>query len=151
MTHTQNYNLSQWSPEDRILRSDFNTDNAAIDTALAAHDATLANLTAVKGNCQIEAFSYIGTGVYGTGNPTVIRFRAMPLLYFILGPLFLAGVGGYPSANISTVNNGAVNTTINAAWSNNILRLTADRATYQANFKGETYNVVAFYAEDADT
>jgi len=34
MNHTTNYNLSQWEAEDFIRRTDFNADNAAIDTAL---------------------------------------------------------------------------------------------------------------------
>ena len=34
MEHTSNYNLSQWAGEDRILREDFNADNAKIDAAL---------------------------------------------------------------------------------------------------------------------
>jgi len=33
--YTQNYNLCQWEPEDPVLRTDFNADNAKIDAALA--------------------------------------------------------------------------------------------------------------------
>ena len=40
--HTTNYQLSQWETTDRILMEDFNSDNAKIDAALAAHDAALA-------------------------------------------------------------------------------------------------------------
>ena len=39
MEHTSNYNLSQWAGEDRILREDFNADNAKIEAALAAASA----------------------------------------------------------------------------------------------------------------
>ena len=35
MEHTSNYNLSQWAGEDRILREDFNADNAKIEYALS--------------------------------------------------------------------------------------------------------------------
>jgi len=95
MTHTQNYNLSQWSPTDRILRSDFNTDNAAIDTALAAHDDALANLTAHKGNCTLDYFTYYGHGKCGISNPTRITFPRMPALYIIAGrENMLIGRGG---------------------------------------------------------
>ena len=41
--HTTNYQLSQWETTDRILMEDFNSDNAKIDAALAAHDAALAS------------------------------------------------------------------------------------------------------------
>lgn len=36
MQQTENYALNQWDPEDRILRTDFNADNAKIDEAIAA-------------------------------------------------------------------------------------------------------------------
>ena len=36
MTHTTNFNLSQWSKSDRIQMADFNADNAKLDAALAA-------------------------------------------------------------------------------------------------------------------
>jgi len=34
--YTPNFNLCQWEAEDQVLRTDFNTDNARIDAALAA-------------------------------------------------------------------------------------------------------------------
>ena len=36
MDHTTNYQLSQWETTDRILMTDFNSDNAKIDAALKA-------------------------------------------------------------------------------------------------------------------
>ena len=35
MKKTQHYGLCQWDGEDRILREDFNEDNAKLDTAIA--------------------------------------------------------------------------------------------------------------------
>ena len=35
---TENYNLSQWEPEDKVLRGDFNEDNRKIDAAIKAVD-----------------------------------------------------------------------------------------------------------------
>jgi len=32
---TSNYNLNQWEPDDRVLRTDFNADNTKIDAALS--------------------------------------------------------------------------------------------------------------------
>lgn len=43
---TTNYNLNQWAAEDRVLREEFNQDNAKIDTALP----------------RFISGSYIGTG-----------------------------------------------------------------------------------------
>ena len=42
MTQTTNYGLTQWEAADRILMENFNTDNAKVDAALAAHDTALA-------------------------------------------------------------------------------------------------------------
>ena len=36
MTHTTNFNLSQWAKTDRIRMADFNADNAKLDAALAS-------------------------------------------------------------------------------------------------------------------
>ena len=33
--YTSSYNLNQWSASDRVLRTEFNADNAKIDAALA--------------------------------------------------------------------------------------------------------------------
>lgn len=44
MNRTENFQLCQWEPEDRILRSDFVADNAKLDTALTAHRDALAGL-----------------------------------------------------------------------------------------------------------
>lgn len=40
MEHTEYYQLSLWEQDDRILREDFNQDNAKIDAALAALQAS---------------------------------------------------------------------------------------------------------------
>ena len=45
MQQTTNYQLSQWDPEDRILRTDFNSDNQKIDTALKSQSITLSSLS----------------------------------------------------------------------------------------------------------
>ena len=34
MNYTQNYQLNQWDATDRVLRTDFNSDNQKIDAAL---------------------------------------------------------------------------------------------------------------------
>ena len=41
MQHTQNYQLSRWEKDDRIMMEDFNADNEKIDAALAAKAACL--------------------------------------------------------------------------------------------------------------
>ncbi|RHR10681.1 hypothetical protein DWX58_04665 [Pseudoflavonifractor sp. AF19-9AC] len=53
---TSNYGLNQWAAEDKVMRTEFNEDNAKIDAALKNF-----------GNCHIVTGSYIGSGEYGTG------------------------------------------------------------------------------------
>ena len=48
MNHTTNYQLSQWEASDRILMSDFNSDNAKIDAALKANADAAASTPWVK-------------------------------------------------------------------------------------------------------
>ena len=79
MEHTSNYNLSQWAGEDRILREDFNADNAKIEAAL--HN--MAQSTALAGNCHITIGSYVGTGTYGEENPNTLTFDFEPKLLFL--------------------------------------------------------------------
>ena len=35
-SYTEHYQLSQWQPQDRVLRTEFNQDNAKLDGAIAA-------------------------------------------------------------------------------------------------------------------
>ena len=70
MEHTSNYNLSQWAGEDRILREDFNADNAKIEAALLQHAAALA----AAGNCKIVTGSYKGTNAYGSSGKSSLKF-----------------------------------------------------------------------------
>jgi len=52
--YTSNYKLNQWEADDRVLREDFNADNAKLDAALKALAA---------GTPKIKAGYYIGDGL----------------------------------------------------------------------------------------
>ena len=80
LNQTQNYQLSQWESTDRILMSDFNSDNSKIDAALKEHDDALNT----KGNCQIWTTSYIGTGEYGADTPNSLTFPWNPDVVLIV-------------------------------------------------------------------
>ena len=54
MTKTQHYQLNQWDPEDRILRVDFNSDNAAIDAALKANADAVAGEAANRQSADTQ-------------------------------------------------------------------------------------------------
>jgi len=148
VTHTQNYNLTQWSPADRILRSDFNTDNAAIDTALADHAAQLAKL----GNCGIETYTYTGTGTCGTEHPTVIPFSRMPTFFILIGYyVLITGAGGAEKGTgvLRIPNGGGCHTaSLLFDWNGPTLRFIQGDAINQANDANKPYFAIAFYAED---
>ena len=56
MNQTNNYQLSQWDPEDRILRADFNSDNSKVDAALKNNaDAVTAEASARANADSAEA------------------------------------------------------------------------------------------------
>ena len=86
MKKTTNYQLSQFEPTDRILHTDFNADNAKIDTALkaAADLATSAQAAAAgAGNCQIVTGTYTGNGQSGSSHPNTLTFPGKPLLVIV--------------------------------------------------------------------
>ena len=90
--YTTNYQLNQWEAADQVLRTDFNQDNQKIDAALAGLAAkntelegAVAAAVAGAGNCQMELFTYTGTGAYGTENPTRVQFSHLPEFFLIGG------------------------------------------------------------------
>ena len=83
--YTEHYQLNQWEPEDKVLRTDFNADNLKIDGALVAlaegkaNQETLNSLseqvTALDGRALRWAVgSYTGTGTYGSDSPCTLNF-----------------------------------------------------------------------------
>lgn len=85
--YTPNYQLHQWEPEDKFLRTDFNQDLSRIDTALdglADKSAALEAAAALCGNCQIVSGSYMGSGQQGQANPNILTFNRIPRLVAIL-------------------------------------------------------------------
>ena len=148
MNKTTNYNLNQWEAGDRVLRTDFNADNAKIDAAIKAETdarAALAGQVAKCGNCRIWTTTYVGTGGVGRDHPTSLTFPKKPLLALIVDdsgkPAWLIpgtiwfdirGTLGYPS------------------WSGNRFSWYVDETEpyKQMNTKDITYWVVALLAAD---
>ena len=62
--HTEHYSLCQWEPADKVLREDFNADNAALDAALARIEATA---SAAKTQAQ-----QLSDTAYTTGFPPFV-------------------------------------------------------------------------------
>ena len=108
--HTTNYELCQWEATDQVQRTDFNQDNAKIDTALKSlsdqmvqkADQAVVNLLANTVNQKADqsalnaavttipkmvAGTYTGTGLYGEDNPNILDFSdtlgRLPLLVIV--------------------------------------------------------------------
>ena len=149
--HTPNYSLCQWEAEDKVLRTEFNADNAKIDQAIKAVDQRVTNLSgstassselnslkstvdslsqtlsqhtsalAGKGNCQIYTTSYTGKGTYGEGNPCSVRFPKKPMVVFITGPSGIQGIFSYGEPVYNVGRFGVGGNYINLTWSGNNL------------------------------
>ena len=82
MQHTQNYQLSRWEKDDRIMMEDFNADNEKIDAALKANADAVSALEVGKADAAATAvaisaveqsvkFVKLGSGSAATANESV--------------------------------------------------------------------------------
>ena len=157
---TEHYELNQWLATDQVLRTDFNADNAKIDAALAdkAEASALETLSATVashaaaltklGNCQMQIFSYTGTGTYGQNNPTTISFPKRPAFFLATGSQGL--VVGFGSADdqatvVTTNQWGTGCQALNFVWNGSQARFWWQEPNGQLNASGKTYWVLALY------
>ena len=136
MEQTSIYNLNQWVEDDRILREDFNADNAKIEAALAA-----------AGNCKIVTGSYVGTGSSGSNNPNTIELFQRPLLLIVCGSYTML-VPGIVDSGRSLPVEGGYDTSNQFTWDGSAIRWynLGNMDFCQLNTKGETYHYIAVYA-----
>ena len=168
--YTSNYGLCQWEANDKVLRSEFNGDNAKIDAAISAVDSrvdgkastsalnslknTVSSLSTTitgqgntlgkKGNCQVAVTSYTGNGQ----NTRTHTFPKKPVMLFIIGnALMFVGYGSTWAMN----HDGSF--AINTAWSGSSVTLSVNAITNQAraiaNVNGKTYQIIALYNQEA--
>lgn len=174
--YTQHYQLNVWDPEDAVLRSDFNADNAKIDAAIQAEASarialegqvaqkasssalsseastrasaisSLNSQVAKKGNCQIYFSSYVGDGK----SSRTLTFPKKPIMVFVMGDnIILRAIQGAPYAMCKT--SGEAGAACSATWSGSSLTWSnsAANVTYICNQSGTTHYVVALI--DAST
>ena len=158
--YTTNYQLNQWEAGDQVLRAEFNQDNQKIDAALAGLatkntqlEGAVAAAVARAGNCQMELFTYTGTGTYGTENPTRVQFSHLPEFFLIGGGrALMMGRGGVNKMMLLARDSISSNTFFNDeehSWSGNQLSMvnTVD-ARYQMNGANTTYWVLGLRRTD---
>ena len=91
MNYTENYQLNQWEPTDRVLREDFNSDNAKLETALSEMAAQMAGF----GNCRMAVGSYVGSGGKGPSSPVTLTFDFSPKFLFVRGENYATSLYGF--------------------------------------------------------
>ena len=156
--YTEHYQLHQWQPQDKFLRTDFNEDLQKIDTALEAlRNSTTEQSTALaqKGNSLIVQGSYTGNGTSGSAHKSKLTFDRPPLLIIICPHV------QYSRSELDrfvllrnapwsfTITNSA-NSTCTITWSGNSVSWYGYNDFYQANRNGEIYHYIAFFAADKD-
>jgi len=166
--YTSNYGLCQWEASDKVLRTEFNADNAKIDSAIKAVDrrvdgkastsaldslkSTVDSLSAMvaghtgtlekKGDCVLYTTSYVGNGTEGAPGRT-LTFPGKPWLVFIGGPgIFMVMHYGLPETIASGTAWGCP---ITLKWSGNSVTWYDDGggASNMLNGANFTYPVVA--------
>ena len=112
MEQTTNYGLNQWNGEDRILREDFNADNAKLEQALAAQAEAQSGMQAALagcGNCKVVYGTYTGSGKYGSSNKNTLTFDHKPIMVFV-----------QPRDYVSNTKDYALRMVRGSTWSNGV-------------------------------
>ena len=154
-SQTPNYQLNQWSRDDRILMEDFNADNAKIDAAIAGHEGRVAALEQRAphwGNCQIYTTTYKGTGDYtsnfGEGSPNSLTFPKKPVWAIIFRPDGRQELNLFPEDIDYTTSTPSTDFKVHIEWKGNTVFWYASDIFLQMNWFGYTYRVIAFWPMD---
>ena len=158
---TTNYQLNQWEPTDQVLRTDFNADNAKLDTALqnqadnltalteqveeeiASLTASVASNTAAlngKGNCQVYSTSYTGAGTSSCS----VSLPGYPMFVMVSGGNHcLWGIRG--SSFGLSFNQYGQGTNLSFSWSSKSVSWSAPNSDkdFSCNTLNTTYYVLA--------
>ncbi len=143
--YTEHYQLHQWEPEDKFLRTDFNQDLSKIDTALdglADKSTALEAAVALRGNCRICVTTYVGNGQYGEAHPNSITFPWKPEMVSIFAPNGNLIEILYDAAEciMRTSYMGAI---LRCIWQGNTVSWYGNHYDEQLNGKGSTFTVIA--------
>ena len=147
MEHTENYQLSQWAKQDRIMMEDFNADNQKIDAALKDHAAALTRLP-FCGNCQIYAATYVGTGKFGKDYPSTMTLPRKPVWITILNNTGRVQVNILPEDVDYGYSSATSNHKVSVKWSGNTLSWYGSSASVQMNLLDASYHIIAFWPMD---
>lgn len=134
---TQNYQLNQWAAEDRVIREEFNGDNAKIETALSQLKSSV---------LQTAVGSYVGDGLSGSENPNHLEFDFAPKLVVLVidgksvlktGTVLIAGQSSSAGIGTSYSSGSCLNLTV--TWAGNGVTWYAGDEERQLNEADTTY------------
>ena len=134
---TSNFGLSQWAAEDRVIREEFNGDNAKIETALSQLKSSV---------LQTAVGSYVGDGLSGSENPNHLEFDFAPKLVILVidgkrvlktGTVLIAGQSSSAGIGTSYSSGSCLNLTV--TWEGNGVSWYGGDAERQLNEEGSTY------------
>ncbi len=133
--HTEHYSLSQWEAEDKVLRTDFNEDNAKIDAALAE----LAGKIPAK-NLLAYNTSYSGNGPTSSASKRTITLPGKPMMVMIQGSnRMYFGFRGTGVLFCPFLSDGYGS----VSWSNDSITLSGANGDKGANQSGFSYSLFA--------
>lgn len=123
------------------------TESAVPDDALLALlQASNFLSDAISGGLSVDYQTYVGSGTYGSGNPTRLTFGGKPMVVFIsgekdssryYGARLMRGMTDY---NTGTTYGGVV------TWGDNYVEFYhTSSALYQHNYDGKTYHVACLF------
>ena len=173
-SYTSNYNLCQWAADDKVLRTEFNADNAKIDAAIKAVDQRAnslqsaldgkadvsaldslkntvgqqAGVLAGKGNCQICVTSYVGSGKCGEENPNRLTFAQKPVAVFVCGTYSLMTLIQGVGTSWADSDSGGGSSAVYVSWSGNSVSWYGSQTYSQLSSPNATYRVLALLQAD---
>ena len=146
MNYTTNYQLPTWVETDRIQMDDFNDMTEKLDAALVEVQNSVDGQTvaiAAKGNCQLYAGSYVGTGTYGTSSPNSFTFPKIPLAVLI-SDSYAGYVLWATNGMRQSYAQSSQGTVVNLTWEGNTVKWVNNNTNVgQLNYQGRTYYVYA--------
>ncbi len=148
--HTEHCQLSQWEPDDQVLRTDFNADHKKIDAVLEKLERTVEEHTRylnLCGNCQIHMMSYVGNGNSGVENSCSMTCPKPPVLVFIQGNDNSAVLVIRPNEVFNVVGRTDISGP-SFRWNGNTVTWFHADSENQMNSPNMGYNVFALLAGD---
>ena len=128
---TENLSLHSWDQDDPVLRSEFNENFEAIDSAFGTTWAD------VMAGPKVVVGSYVGTGTCGASNRTSLTFDFVPKIVMVWGTVSSeSGVALYGEKMASRLSSSTACTT---TWNGSTVTWYAENATMQLN------NAITYY------